>query len=88
MEKNYKNCQSCGMPFKYDPKKGGTEKEGTKSTMYCSFCYQKGKFLSPEIDTSKKMQDFCVKKMKENGMKGFIAWLFTRSIPKLERWRK
>ena len=42
--KNYKNCQSCGMPMSKDPEKGGTEKEGSKSLMYCSYCYTNGKF--------------------------------------------
>ena len=88
MEKIYNNCQSCGMPFKYDPKNGGTEKDGKKSKKYCSLCYQKGKFLNPEIDTPKKMQSFCIEKMKEDGMNGILAWIFTRTIPKLERWKK
>lgn len=48
----------------------------------------KGKFLSPEIDTSKKMQTFCIEKMKKDGMNAILAWIFTRSIPKLERWKK
>ncbi len=88
MQNKYKNCQSCGMPFKYDPEQGGSQKDGTKSNKYCSFCYEKGKFLNPEIDTAKKMQVFCIQKMKEDGMNGIIAWIFTRGIPKLERWQK
>ena len=85
--KSYKNCQSCGIPIKYDPKKGGTEKDGSKSRIYCSYCYQKGKFTSPKIDTAKKMQKFCIEKMKEQGMNGIVAWIFTRGIPRLERWK-
>lgn len=88
MKATYKNCQSCGMPLKHDPKKGGTEKDGTKSRQYCSYCYEKGKFLSPAIDTPQKMQQFCMEKMREKGMNRFVAWLFTRSIPRLARWRK
>ena len=88
MEKKYKFCQSCGMPIKHDPEKGGTEKDGKKNNMYCSYCYRDGGFLSPEIDTPEKMQVFCVKKMKENGMNGIVAWIFTRGIPRLERWKK
>jgi len=26
--------------------------------------------------------------MKKDGMNGIFAWLATRTIPKLERWRK
>ncbi len=85
MKKN-KFCQSCGMPLEKDPLNGGTEVNGLKSLKYCSFCYKNGEFLSPEIDTPKKMQEFCIKQMKKDGMNGIIAWIFTRTIPKLKRW--
>ena len=88
MEKTYKVCQSCGMPMKKDPANGGTNADGTKSTMYCSFCYQNGKFTISEIDTPEKMQTLCIGKLKEMHFPGFIAWLLTRSIPRLERWKK
>ncbi|MCB9495104.1 MAG: zinc ribbon domain-containing protein [Desulfobacteraceae bacterium] len=80
-------CQSCGMPMKQDPNKGGTNSDGTKNTEYCSYCFQNGAFTSPEIDTPQKMQKFCIEKMKEMGMPGFVAWIFTRGIPKLKRWK-
>lgn len=88
MEKNYKNCQSCGMPMKKDPLGGGTNADGTKSGMYCGYCYQKGQFMSPEIDTPEKMQELCIGKLKEMHFPGFVAWILTRGIPKLERWKK
>jgi len=81
-----KFCQSCGMPMNRDSQNGGTEKDGLKNNKYCSYCYQKGEFTSPEINTPQKMQSFCIEKMKEQGMPKFIAWIFTRGIPKLERW--
>ncbi len=85
--KENKFCQSCGYPLKSDPKGGGSEKDGTVSKLYCSMCYENGEFLTPpEVDNAKKMQDFCIKAMKEDGMNGFLAWLFTRGIPKLSRW--
>lgn len=85
----YKFCQSCGYPLKKDKKGGGTEKDGTRSTKYCSMCYENGLFLTPpEIDTPGKMQKFCILEMKEDGINGLFAWLATRSIPKLERWKK
>lgn len=80
-------CQSCGMPMKHDPSGGGTEKSGSKTTTYCSYCYQEGAFVNPEIDTPQKMQAFCIEKMREAGTPRVLAWLFTRSIPRLERWR-
>jgi len=84
--KTNKFCQSCGMPMSKDPQNGGTEKDGSKTEKYCSFCYRDGEFMSLEIDTAQKMQAFCIKKLKEQGMPKIIAWLLTRSVPKLERW--
>jgi len=87
--KKYKFCQSCGYPMKRDKKGGGTEKDGSLSKKYCSMCYQKGKFITPkEIDTPQKMQRFCIIQMKKSGINGILAWIATRSIPKLERWKK
>lgn len=86
MEATYKNCQSCGMPLKKDEQDGGTHADGSKSTMYCSKCYQDGAFVSPDM-TAEKMQMIVKGKLKEFGFPGFIAGLFTRRIPKLERWK-
>ncbi len=87
--KTYKFCQSCGYPMKKDKQGGGTEKDGTRSARYCSMCYQDGRFLSPpEVDTAEKMQKFCISQMKKSGINGLLAWLATRSIPRLERWKK
>lgn len=75
--------------MKKDPKGGGTEKDGTITTKYCSMCYENGVFLTPaEIDTPQKMQKFCIQEMKKSGYNGIIAWMATRSIPKLERWKQ
>jgi hypothetical protein len=87
MEKVYKNCQSCGMPFKKDPAGGGTNADGTKSLLYCSYCYQNGQFTQPNI-TVAEMQTLCQGKLKEMGFPGFIAKFLTMNLPKLERWKK
>ncbi len=80
---------NCGMPFKQDPGHGGTNKDGSKSDKYCSYCYKDGKFnLAKEVDTAEKMQKMCIKMMKKDGMNGFLAWILTRGIPRLERWKK
>ncbi|MFN4932179.1 MAG: zinc ribbon domain-containing protein [Bacteroidota bacterium] len=87
--KEYKFCQSCGFPLKKDKKGGGSEKDGSISNMYCSMCYEKGQFLTPpDIDTAAKMQQYCIQEMKKDGMNAFFAWLATRSIPGLKRWKK
>ena len=86
MEKIYKNCQSCSMPLNKDPKQGGTNADGSKSKMYCSYCYVDGRFTNSDW-TVVQMQDFVKGKMKEMGFPGFLAGFFTKGIPKLERWK-
>ena len=51
----YTFCQSCGMPMN-KPEHMGTEKDGSKSSIYCSCCYQKGAFTDPGI-TLAQMKD-------------------------------
>jgi hypothetical protein len=87
MEKSYKNCQSCGMPLKRDEQGGGTNADGSKSAKYCSHCYQHGKFTQPDL-TADEMKARVKEKLKEFGFPGFLAGLFTRNIPKLERWQQ
>ena len=85
METAYQNCQSCGMPLSRDEKGGGTNADGSKSQVYCSHCYQGGRFTLPDI-TAEQMQERVRDKLKEHGIPGFLAGLFTRRIPKLQRW--
>jgi Putative zinc ribbon domain len=86
METIYKNCQSCGMPMKRDPQRGGTEADGSKSTMYCSYCYQSGKFTQPSLSMD-EMKVLVKGKLKEMKIPGILAGIFTRNIPKLARWK-
>jgi hypothetical protein len=87
MEKIYKTCQSCGMPLRKDPQQGGTNADGSKSTMYCSNCYQNGQFTLPDYNVT-QMQEHVKGIMKGMGFPGFIAGFFTKNLPKLERWKK
>jgi hypothetical protein len=82
----YRNCQSCGMPLKRDEHGGGTEADGSRSTMYCSHCYQNGRFTMPDISAD-GMQQRVRSKLAEMGFPRFMAGLFTRGIPRLERWQ-
>jgi len=86
MTQTYKNCQSCGMPLKKDEKGGGTNADGSKSKMYCSHCYENGKFTMPDI-TVDQMKERVKGKLKEFRIPGFLAGFFTKGIPKLERWK-
>lgn len=74
--------------MKKDKKGGGTNVDGSVSDVYCSMCFENGSFLSPpEIDTAKKFQKYCIQEMKKDGMNGLLAWLLTRGIPGLKRWK-
>ena len=87
MSHAYKNCQSCGMPLKRDEQGGGTNADGSKSQMYCSHCFQSGQFILPDI-TVQQMQERVRQKLTEFGFPGFLTGIFTKNIPKLERWRQ
>lgn len=87
MKKNNKNCQSCGMPLKRDEQGGGTNADGSKNMQYCSHCYQNGEFVLPDI-TVEQMQARVKEKVVEFGIPRFLAGMFTKGIPKLERWQK
>lgn len=86
MENKNKFCQSCGIPMTKDPQNGGTNSDGTKNETYCSYCYQKGTFTFN--GTAEEMQELCKSKMLELGMSKWLAWLFTRRIIRLGRWKK
>ena len=80
-------CQSCGMPLDQDPGSGGTEKDGSKSTTYCSYCYVKGEFVD-DFTEAKQMVTFVKGKLKEQGMGALKRWFYTMHIPQLGRWKK
>jgi hypothetical protein len=74
------------MPLKRDEQGGGTNADGSKSTMYCSHCFQDGNFLFPDI-TVEQMQARVRAKLAEFGIPRFLTGIFTRGIPKLKRWQ-
>ena len=80
-----KFCQSCGMPMNKDPQGGGTNADGSACALYCSYCYQNGAFTFN--GTVQKFQEFCRQKMVEGGHSKFTAWLFTRGMKRLPRWK-
>jgi len=86
MSSAYRNCQSCGMPLKRDARGGGSEADGSRSTKYCSHCYQDGRFVLPDISVG-DMQERVRDKLAGMGFPRFMSGIFTRGIPKLERWR-
>ncbi len=83
----YKNCQSCGMPMRRDEKGCGTNADRSKNVMYCSHCYEAGRFKLPDI-SAEEMQRRVKGKLRESGFPGLAAWIFTRKIPRLARWNR
>jgi hypothetical protein len=73
------------MPLSKDPKGGGTETDGSKSGMYCSHCYQEGKFTLPDL-TVDQMMERVKERMKEMHIPGFLANIMAKKIPTLKRW--
>lgn len=80
-------CQSCGMPLDKDEQGGGTEKDGTKSTIYCSLCYKDGAFIGGDC-TVEEMKRIVDKAMKEKGFSWIMRKMAIWQIPRLGRWKK
>jgi hypothetical protein len=80
-----KICESCGMPMSKDPQGGGTNADGTRNERYCSYCYREGAFTF--TGPVKEFQELCRRMMVDSGMSGFKAWLFSRGMKRLPRWR-
>lgn len=85
MTKHNTICQSCGIPLKKDPNHGGTNTDGTTNNEYCGYCYKDGKFTF-EGNVS-DFQEFCKGKMIEDGHSKMMAWLFSRGMKRLNRWK-
>lgn len=74
------------MPMEQDPANGGTNRDGTKSHKYCSFCYENGEFRD-DFTTVDEMIDFVKGKLGEMGYGSLKRWFYTSHIPRLERWQ-
>jgi radical SAM superfamily enzyme len=79
-------CQSCGMPMDKDPLGGGTNRDGSKSHKYCSFCYRDGEFVE-QFASADEMVGHVQDKLKEMGYGSLKRWFFTSHIHSLERWK-
>ena len=89
MKKEKKFCQRCGYP-KYDKKyKAGTNKDNSKSLLYCERCLIKGDFFHPEMNRQ-EMMIMIIDLSKEAGW--FVGktmnFLFPKQIKKLSYWSK
>ena len=81
-------CQSCGMPLKMDPNKGGTNADKSLSVKYCSFCFQNGEFYDEGITLKEKIEKNVQMAVEKMNIPERQARQMAESIlPKLERWK-
>lgn len=80
-------CQSCGMPLQHDPNKGGTNKDGSKSTTYCSFCFAEGTFTDGCTTVEEKIEKNVKIAVGMNMPEEKARELATAVLPTLERWK-
>jgi hypothetical protein len=69
-----------------DPQGGGTNADGSRSPIYCSYCYEGGTFTF--TGTVEDFAELCRKAMIANGTPRLMAWLFTRGMKRLPRWKR
>jgi hypothetical protein len=81
----YEHCQSCGMPFDRDPRGGGSNADGSKSTLYCSHCWRDGAFTLPDL-TVEQMSERVRGKLIEAGLSEGVATEMSNRVPTLRRW--
>jgi len=78
-------CQSCCMPLSEGTY--GTDADGSVNYDYCSYCYENGKFVAPDL-TMEEMIAICVPYMVEQGMQEEDALsILENTLPKLKRWQ-
>jgi hypothetical protein len=79
-------CQSCAMPMT-SQEHFGTEKNGSLSNDYCSYCYKDGQFSSPD-QTMEQMIETCIPFIVQQGMDESEARKSMLAImPGLKRWK-
>lgn len=79
-------CQSCSMPLD-KPELLGTEKDGIKSNEYCTYCYQNGAFLSPNMNLG-EMKVLVKTQMGKMKIDPGTINMAISSLPNLKRWRE
>jgi hypothetical protein len=83
--KNKTLCQSCSLPMGIDHVKG-SEKDGSKSTNYCMYCYENGAFKEPSM-TLGQMISIVETQMEEMNLPLKLIETSINKIPKLGRWK-
>ncbi|MBL0340710.1 MAG: zinc ribbon domain-containing protein [Bacteroidetes bacterium] len=79
-------CQSCTMPLDSDAVKG-TEKNGSKSSEYCMYCYENGVLKNPDM-TLDQMEDIIKTQMQKMNLPENLVNMSLNMLPTLKRWKK
>ncbi len=79
-------CQSCTMPIDNMAYRG-TEKDGSKSSDYCKYCYKDGAFTEPDI-TFEGMKKEILKQLQQMNLPKGIIEKSLENLPNLKRWKK
>lgn len=77
-------CQSCSMPMD-SPEIMGTEKDGSKNSDYCKYCYKDGEFTNPGL-TLEEMKAHMMKIMDKDELPEDIVEVAINRLPYLKRW--
>ena len=83
--KPQKFCQSCTLPID-NMEDRGTEKDGSKSDMYCKYCYKDGAFTDPGM-TLERMKEIAQTEMKKQKLPDKIIQQSINMLPHLKRWQ-
>jgi hypothetical protein len=70
-----------------NPENRGTEKDGSKSELYCKYCYRGGKFMNPEMSLE-EMKNLVVTQMHKMNLPENIIQLSVKALPGLQRWSR
>mgnify|MGYP003397654797 CR=1 FL=1 len=68
------------------PELMGTEKDGSKSKEYCTYCYQKGVFINPAMSLE-EMKTLVKEQMEKRKIDSTIINMAVSSLPGLKRWK-
>lgn len=77
-------CQSCGMPLCKD--KNRSQVVGESVIRFCSFCYQDGQFIEPNLSLDEMLTRVKLVLQRQNHSR-IIIFFMLRIVKTLERWK-
>ena len=77
-------CQSCTMPIDNFEDRGA-EKNGSKSDLYCKYCYKDGALIDPNM-TIDEMKKIVTTQMQKLHLPENLIQRSVTLLPTLKRW--